>query len=66
MGGGEDDNEEAMVGRALTYLVLYSTLGMIVSIPPPVPLPMMQEVSDYIDGSYDGAMVFIYSNNLMS
>lgn len=29
---GEDDNNDAMVGRALTYLVLYSTLGMMVSI----------------------------------
>ena len=28
---GDDDNKDAMVGRALTYLVLYSTLGMIVS-----------------------------------
>ena len=28
---GSDDNEDAMVGRALTYLVLYSTLGMVVS-----------------------------------
>lgn len=28
---GDDDNEDAMVGRALTYLVLYSTLGMVVS-----------------------------------
>ncbi|THH30965.1 hypothetical protein EUX98_g3221 [Antrodiella citrinella] len=27
---GDDDNNNAMVGRALTYLVLYSTLGMIV------------------------------------
>lgn len=26
----DDDNKNAMVGRALTYLVLYSTLGMIV------------------------------------
>ncbi len=26
----EDDNSDAMVGRALTYLVLYSTLGMVV------------------------------------
>ena len=26
----EDDNRDAMVGRALTYLVLYSTLGMVV------------------------------------
>ena len=26
----EDDNKNAMVGRALTYLVLHSTLGMIV------------------------------------
>ena len=26
---GEDDNKNAMVGRALTYLVLYSTLGMV-------------------------------------
>ena len=27
----KDDNKNAMVGRALTYLVLYSTLGMVVS-----------------------------------
>jgi predicted permease len=27
---GDDDNKHAMVGRALTYLVVYSTLGMIV------------------------------------
>jgi len=27
---GDDDNKNAMVGRALTYLVLYSTLGMMV------------------------------------
>ncbi|KNZ80086.1 hypothetical protein J132_07374 [Termitomyces sp. J132] len=27
---GPDDNKNAMVGRALTYLVLYSTLGMVV------------------------------------
>ncbi|KAF8623846.1 hypothetical protein AX15_006168 [Amanita polypyramis BW_CC] len=27
---GEDDNENIMLGRALTYLVLYSTLGMVV------------------------------------
>ncbi|KAK0203494.1 membrane transport protein-domain-containing protein [Desarmillaria ectypa] len=26
---GEDDNNDAMLGRALTYLVLYSTLGMV-------------------------------------
>lgn len=26
-----DDNKNAMIGRALTYLVLYSTFGMIVS-----------------------------------
>ena len=26
----DDDNEDAMVGRALTYLVLHSTLGMVV------------------------------------
>ncbi|KII87682.1 hypothetical protein PLICRDRAFT_125029 [Plicaturopsis crispa FD-325 SS-3] len=26
---GKNDNKDAMVGRALTYLVLYSTLGMI-------------------------------------
>lgn len=28
---GQDDNKDAMLGRALTYLVLYSTLGMMVS-----------------------------------
>jgi auxin efflux carrier family protein len=27
---GNDDTDDAMLGRALTYLVLYSTLGMIV------------------------------------
>lgn len=27
---GHDDDVNAMVGRALTYLVLYSTLGMVV------------------------------------
>ena len=29
---GDNDNKNAMLGRALTYLVLYSTLGMVVSI----------------------------------
>ena len=29
---GSDDSKDAMVGRALTYLVLYSTLGMVVSL----------------------------------
>ena len=28
---GTDDNKDAMLGRALSYLVLYSTLGMMVS-----------------------------------
>lgn len=28
---GDDDNPDAMVGRALTYLVMCSTLGMVVS-----------------------------------
>lgn len=28
---GEEDSKDAMVGRALTYLVLHSTLGIIVS-----------------------------------
>lgn len=27
---GDDDNKNSMVGRALTYLVLHSTLGMVV------------------------------------
>ncbi|KAG6909499.1 hypothetical protein DXG01_017221 [Tephrocybe rancida] len=27
---GDDDNKNSMIGRALTYLVLYSTLGMVV------------------------------------
>jgi predicted permease len=27
----DDDNKNAMLGRALTYLVMYSTLGMVVS-----------------------------------
>ncbi len=27
----DDDEESSMLGRALTYLVLYSTLGMVVS-----------------------------------
>lgn len=28
---GDDDTQDAMLGRALTYLVLYSTFGMLVS-----------------------------------
>ncbi len=28
---GDDDSKDQMLGRALTYLVLYSTLGMMVS-----------------------------------
>lgn len=35
---GDDDSEDAMVGRALTYLVLYSTLGMVVSLSSSLPL----------------------------
>jgi len=27
---GDDDTTDAMLGRALTYLVLYSTFGMVV------------------------------------
>jgi auxin efflux carrier family protein len=30
---GSDDDPSAMLGRALTYLVLYSSLGMIVGGP---------------------------------
>lgn len=29
---GQDDNKDAMLGRALGYLVLYSTLGMMVCV----------------------------------
>ena len=29
---GPDDTRDAMLGRALTYLVLYSTLGLMVRI----------------------------------
>jgi len=29
---GTDDNKNAMLGRALTYLTMYSTLGMVVSL----------------------------------
>lgn len=29
---GQDDTKDAMLGRALGYLVLYSTMGMVVSI----------------------------------
>ena len=36
---GADDNPDAMVGRALTYLVMYSTLGMVVR-PLFLPLPL--------------------------
>lgn len=28
----DDDNMDSMLGRALTYLVMYSTLGMVVRI----------------------------------
>jgi hypothetical protein len=31
---GEDDSKDQMLGRALTYLVLYSTLGMMVGTSP--------------------------------
>ena len=27
---GSDDNKDVMLGRALTYLTMYSTLGMVV------------------------------------
>jgi auxin efflux carrier family protein len=27
---GDDDNKDGMLGRALTYLTMYSTLGMVV------------------------------------
>ena len=27
---GNDDNKDGMLGRALTYLTMYSTLGMVV------------------------------------
>jgi hypothetical protein len=27
---GDDDNKDVMLGRALTYLTMYSTLGMVV------------------------------------
>ena len=27
---GNDDNKDVMLGRALTYLTMYSTLGMVV------------------------------------
>jgi auxin efflux carrier family protein len=37
----KDDNKNAMLGRALTYLVLYSTLGMVVSLlRPPLNSPI--------------------------
>lgn len=29
---GKEDTKDSMLGRALTYLVLYSTLGMMVRI----------------------------------
>lgn len=29
---GNDDNKDVMLGRALTYLTMYSTLGMVVRI----------------------------------
>jgi hypothetical protein len=32
----DDDSKDAMLGRALTYLVMHSTLGMIVSIFRPI------------------------------
>ncbi|KAG6829113.1 hypothetical protein H0H92_005655 [Tricholoma furcatifolium] len=55
---GEDDNTDAMVGRALSYLVLFSTLGMVLRWSygvkllsqadeevKPQPLPVLVEVS---------------------
>lgn len=39
---GSDDNKNAMLGRALTYLTMYSTLGMVVrSFHPPKPLSLL-------------------------
>lgn len=35
---GKGDTKDQMLGRALTYMVLYSTLGMIVSFLLPLPL----------------------------
>ena len=65
---GDDDNKDAMVGRALTYLVLHSTLGMVVC--PIRQLSASQSVLTPCRSSFDGAMVFIYSHkptqNLLS
>jgi len=50
---GDDDNQNAMLGRALSYLVMYSTLGMVVRHTTRGWLPL-----DYADGipSYVGVL----------
>ena len=52
---GKDDTRNEMLGRALTYLVLYSTLGMMVR----HPLPLPPTPSSYFTTSSDGVSVFI-------
>ena len=58
---GDDDNTDAMVGRALTYLVLCSTLGMIVS---PYLSKMRKkcsaDMSPCVIDRFDGATVYAY------
>lgn len=40
---GPDDTLDAMFGRSLTYLVVFSTLGMIVSLPmQPISTPLLE------------------------
>ncbi|KAI0641344.1 membrane transport protein-domain-containing protein [Trametes meyenii] len=55
---GDDDNNDAMVGRALTYLVLYSTLGMVVRwsygvrlLSQADPEPVLQELEETSEAS---------------
>lgn len=60
---GDDDSKNAMVGRALTYLVVYSTLGMIVGFP--LVVDMLILITLYIN-SYAGVMVSGCSLRLMS
>lgn len=52
----EDDDKNTMLGRALTYLVMYSTLGMMVS------LSTSRKSRELTNGalSYDGATEYAY------
>lgn len=50
----KDDTKDQMLGRALTYLVLYSTLGMMVS-------PIPEDISDPVVAMVVRCQAFVTS-----